>query len=234
MTKPVRKVKSNGRTITGTFASVKTGKLIQYESHLEYVFIEMLEFDSQVVDIFDQPVKIKYHHKKKNHEHIPDFLVHYKNRKPVIFEVKYQSDVDSDSDGSIARNFNAGKAYAKANNCNYRIITEKEILTIYSGNVDELLKVRSDEPNLIFTSKLISTLRDLTVSTPNMLIRSIASNLDETGILLRQLRILMLKRTISFDIFTTKLNGDTSIKLSRKNGFKELNFPYKYVETYKK
>lgn len=230
MTKPVRKVKSNGRTITGTFASPKTGKHIQYESHLEYTFIEMLEFDSQVIDIFDQPITIKYQHKRKECEYTPDFLVNYKHRKPVIFECKYQSELDQD-DGTIARNLKAGKSHAKANNSDFRIITDKEILTVYSENVDELLKVRGDNSDLKSTSVLIDTLRSKRISTPDQLIDSITNDTAERAILVRQLRILMLKRSVSFDMFTSKLKPDTAIRLTRKNGFKELNFPYKYAQT---
>lgn len=226
MTKPVRKVKSNGRTITGTFASPKTGKQIQFESYLEYAFIEILEFDSEVIDISDQPLVLKYEYRKVESIHYPDFLVEYSNRKPVIFSVKYQSEVDKDVDGKIARDLKAGKRYAKTKKCTYRIITDKEILTIYTENVDELLKVRSESPNLKWTTKLINALSEVKVSTPNTLIQSITDDRDEQAVLLRQLRILILNRRISVNMFS-RIKANSPIWLNRKNDFKELNFPYK-------
>ena len=231
MTKPVRKVKSNGRTITGTFSSPKTGKLIQFESYLEYAFILILEFDSLVINIFDQPLILKFRYRKNERIHYPDFLVHYKHRKPVIFEVKYQRDIDKD-DGTIARNLKAGRHYAKTHGCDYRIITDKEILTIYTENVDELLKVRNGSADLKSTTKLINALSDTKVSTPNLLIKSITLDREEQAVLLRQLRILILSRRISINMFS-RIMPNSPIWLNSNNNFKELNFPYKYVETIK-
>lgn len=232
MQKPVRKVKSNGRTITGTFASPKTGKLIQFESYLEYAFIEILEFDSQVIDIYDQPMVIKYLHNKKQQIHYPDFLVTYKHRKPVIFEVKYQSEIDND-DGRIARNLKAGKLYAKTINSDYRIITDKEILGIYSENVDELLKVRDEVADLSSTTKIIDALAGVKESTPNLLLNSIVTSDHERAKLLRQLRILIFNKRVAIDMFK-KISPDSRIWLNTDNNFIELNFPYSYVETIKR
>jgi hypothetical protein len=92
----VRKIKKSYISCVGYFKSYKNNKQLAFESILERDFFMLLEFDKDVVSFEEQPLKIKYKLKAKNTRYTPDVLVTYKDGSQKIFEVKYQSDLDSD------------------------------------------------------------------------------------------------------------------------------------------
>lgn len=95
-------MKSRKITNTGTlknigkFPSLKNGKLVWFESHLERDFIYLAEFDKDVVRYIEQPFKIQYLLDGKRHNYFPDFLLEKKDKKQVI-EIKPQSKVEKDA-----------------------------------------------------------------------------------------------------------------------------------------
>jgi len=93
---PVRKIKKSYISCVGYFKSHKDNKQLAFESILERDFFMLLEFDKDVVSFEEQPLKINYQLKAKSTRYTPDVLVTYKDGSQKIFEVKYQSDIDSD------------------------------------------------------------------------------------------------------------------------------------------
>jgi hypothetical protein len=93
---PVRKIKKSYISCVGYFKSYKNNKQLAFESILERDFFTLLEFQNSVVAYEEQPLKIQYKLKAKNTRYTPDVLVTYNDGSQKIFEVKYQSNIDSD------------------------------------------------------------------------------------------------------------------------------------------
>lgn len=122
--KPVRKVPVQSKSLSGKFPSLKNGRMIAYESQLELAFIYHLELLPTVYSYCEQPIKIRV---TQNLYYIPDFLVKFTDkRKPVLVEVKYQSDVYS---LKIYKKVIYLTKYALKNNLIFKLITEKALLT---------------------------------------------------------------------------------------------------------
>ncbi len=94
---PIRKIKKSYISCVGYFKSYKNNKQLAFESILERDFFMLLEFDKDVLSYEEQPLKINYKLKALNTRYTPDVLVTYKDGSQKIFEVKYQSDIDSDA-----------------------------------------------------------------------------------------------------------------------------------------
>lgn len=91
-----RKIRNTGTLKNiGKFPSIKNGKIVWFESHLERDFIYLTEFDKDVIQYREQPFKIQYLFDGKTHNYFPDFLIERKNKKQVI-EIKPQSKVEKD------------------------------------------------------------------------------------------------------------------------------------------
>jgi hypothetical protein len=94
-------MKSRKITNTGTlknigkFPSIKNGKMVCFESHLERDFIYLTEFDKDVIQYREQPFKVQYLLDGKRLNYFPDFLLERKSKKQVI-EVKPQVKVEKD------------------------------------------------------------------------------------------------------------------------------------------
>ncbi|WP_018930904.1 TnsA endonuclease N-terminal domain-containing protein [Gracilibacillus lacisalsi] len=77
---PARKVRSNGKSVPGTYPSKKMGLTIQFESHtLELPAIIEKEMSSSVLEFYDQPPSFKIEYlingKNKGHLYTSDFFV---------------------------------------------------------------------------------------------------------------------------------------------------------------
>ena len=78
---PARRVKSRVGNVSGRYPSRKMGVTIQFESHtVELAGIYQMEYDSDVLEYYDQPPSIKLNYKSKNERnvgvwHTPDFFV---------------------------------------------------------------------------------------------------------------------------------------------------------------
>lgn len=78
---PIRLVRSSGSNVIGRYPSRKMGRTLQFESHrCELAFIQQMEHDNDVLEMYDQPAKFNITYKTKkgrqaNVPHCPDFLV---------------------------------------------------------------------------------------------------------------------------------------------------------------
>lgn len=78
---PARRVRSNGRNVTGRYPSTKMARTIQFESHRnELALIYEMEHDLEVIEYWDQPPSFNLHYTAANGRrlgvpHTPDFFV---------------------------------------------------------------------------------------------------------------------------------------------------------------
>ncbi|MRB09092.1 hypothetical protein GH893_11315 [Bacillus thuringiensis] len=117
--KPSKKMSFRGRT-----PSIKTGKMIHWESLLEHDFVRLLEFDPFVTYYESQPLLIQYSYLGKRRKYYPDFKVITNDEHVYLYEVKAESHI------SLEENmvkFEVGRRYCEERKWFYRVITEKEI-----------------------------------------------------------------------------------------------------------
>ncbi len=126
----VRKIPIQSRSVAGKIFSYKNNRMVSYESQLELAFIYHLEFSPEVKSYVEQPVKVYSDTGKIKTYYIPDFIVYYKdfNQKPLLAEIKYSAELVERKE-YVERKVSALKHYADKNNFEFRLITEKELLT---------------------------------------------------------------------------------------------------------
>ena len=88
-----RNIPLNHQNVTGYKSSLKA--VSQYvESTLEADFLMLLDFDCAVVNFETQPLTISYKgNEGESRRYTPDVLVHYKNGKKILYEVKHRGDL---------------------------------------------------------------------------------------------------------------------------------------------
>lgn len=139
MDKPVRKVRSNGKTVVGLLSSAKN-KSVQFESSLEESFLYLLSFDDDVKTFFSQPEKIPFQDRKGiARNYVPDFLVEYHDRPPVLFEVKSEKWIKENYDlhcltNQAAQDFAGGKGWS------FQVFTDKRLKTDFALNIKFLFR----------------------------------------------------------------------------------------------
>jgi hypothetical protein len=127
---PVRKIPIQSRSVAGKFLSYKNNRHISYESQLELAFIYHLEFSPDVQSYVEQPIKVYYKNKKNKSYYVPDFIVYYKDyrQKPLIAEIKYSKEIQERKE-FINKKVAILKKYAEENNLDFRLITERELIS---------------------------------------------------------------------------------------------------------
>lgn len=221
---PVRKVRSNGFTVVGEVSTAKAQN-VQFESSLEEGFILILNFDPDVVTIMDQPIKIPYTNTNgKASWYTPDFLVHYKNRKPVLFEVKSREYLRKHKK-ELKTRYDAAIEFAKERGWDFYVITDKEILTQYVKNLSFLLGFQTNEPTLIMINRLLNTLSKPQKWTPQMVLELGTSD-EEMLDILSCLWVLVSKDRVTCNL-KKKLLMNTRVSVKANTGSNFLRFPYK-------
>jgi hypothetical protein len=139
MDKPVRKVRSNGRTIVGLVSSNKNTS-VQFESSLEENFLYLLSFDKEVKKCDSQPTRISYIDSNgKDRTYVPDYLVEYLGRPSILFEVKTREWIKHNLSVHKMNN-EAAKQFAAEKNWEFRVITDKQLRTEFVNNVRRLFR----------------------------------------------------------------------------------------------
>jgi TnsA endonuclease N terminal len=227
MSKPVRKVHSNGRTIVGYMTSTNNDRVIQHESNLEKDFIYMLKFDPHVAfekDVHDQPVKISYTEKGKKKNYVPDFLVKYSDRKQVLYEIKYQGYLKEFAK-ELKLKFAAARKYAKENGMTFKVITDVEIRTTYLKSITFLDHFRTDVADLSLTQRIITAFEGKNKCSANDVLSQIAADDDDYNSLIRPFWVLVFNQTIRTDLFSV-LTLNSEFWVSGKPQ-KFMTYPYK-------
>ncbi|MBX2969936.1 MAG: Tn7 transposase TnsA N-terminal domain-containing protein [Cyclobacteriaceae bacterium] len=221
---PVRKVRSNGFTVVGEVSTAKAQN-VQFESSLEEGFILILNFDPDVVTIKDQPIRIPYTNADGiTSWYTPDFLVHYKNRKPVLFEVKTLAYLRKYRKELKAR-FDAAIQFAKERGWDFCVITDKEILTQYVENLSFLLGFQTNEPTLAIVNRLLTSLGKPGKWTPQLVLELATSDVEKLDSL-TCLWVLVIKDRVKCNL-KKKLLMNTRVSIKANTGSNFLRFPYK-------
>jgi hypothetical protein len=217
-----RKVRSNGKTVVGEFSSAKR-RQVQFESSLEEGLLYILNFDSDVKSFHDQPIQIKYKDGDgKERTYTPDYLVEYKNRKPVLFEVKKKEFLRKNRK-ELEPIFTAASEFASKLSWDFRIITDKQINTIYGENVRFLNKYQTYNSELAIINQVISTLSKTKKSTPKELLDRITPDSNQWPAYISAIWTLVMNKRICCNLFR-KIHMETPIWIA--GDFRELKYPY--------
>ncbi|MDP7979709.1 TnsA endonuclease N-terminal domain-containing protein [Bacillus sp. WLY-B-L8] len=146
---PVRSVQSKKNNVAGRYSSTKMGMTIQFESHtVELAAIYLMEFNSGVLEYYDQPctLKVSYinqNEKKVSYLYTPDFLVLYKENV-MIEEWKTEEQLEKLSQKEPNRYFRSENgewrcpSYEEAANqygLQFKIRTPRDINSILYRNL---------------------------------------------------------------------------------------------------
>lgn len=190
-------------------------------------FIYLLQFDSDVGKIFDQPVKIDYvDDAGKAHTYVPDFLVEYRNRTNVLFEVKCAKDLRKHRK-QLKPKFDAATQFASSLDWEFRTINEKQITGTYTENAKFLLPYHDFQVDDATADQLLTALAKSSKgrSTPNLLIKALSPDPDVWPTLIGPIWALVVQRKISCNLFKP-INMNTPVWDITAKGFVELNYPY--------
>jgi len=198
--KKQRKINTSKLSLTGGIFSVKLNDIIEFESSLERDFIYIAEYDNQVIKYMEQPLKIWYYHDNIKKCYVPDFWVEYNNGKKEIVEIKYKDDIEKPSEELFIKLLQADK-FCKANNLDFKVLTENEIRTPYLKNAKFLLYyklkgnlIKESDINLIF-----SKFKELKYSNASEIINLLSTNFQTKAQYLFVLWYLVSIDIIFFD-----------------------------------
>jgi hypothetical protein len=156
----VRDIPPNRRSITGHVPSKKKPGMVAFESTLERDLILLLEFDSLVRTVSEQPVRICFEHNGKSQIYTPDLYITYNDpasRLPMFIEVKYRRDL-FEHWSELHIRLRAGARYARRKRSTFKILTEVEIRTARLHSVTWLMPYRSAQVSHNEVDEIIKTL----------------------------------------------------------------------------
>ena len=149
-----------------------------FESTLERDFVTLLEFD-KTVDYDEQPVRIRFMGRDgRRHPHVPDFLVFFwaqarvPGKQPCLYQVKYDSDLRAGWPG-LKPALLAASRYAKLQDWDSAIVTDRHIRTTYLNNARFLLPYTYYPPNPGDEQVLMASVSELREATAQSLLASI-------------------------------------------------------------
>jgi hypothetical protein len=138
---PTRRVRSRLGNVSGRYPSGKMGLTIQFESHtVELAGIYQMEYDSDVLEYYDQPPSIKLNYKSKNDRNVgvcqtPDFFVlrqeeagweewkTVKELEKLTIRMPHRYTIDENHQWRCP----PGEAYARSLGLYYQLRTDAEI-----------------------------------------------------------------------------------------------------------
>jgi transposase InsO family protein/transposase len=146
---PTRRVRSRSGNVSGRYPSGKMGLTIQFESHtVELAGIYQMEYDSEVLEYYDQPPSIKLNYKSKNERnvgvwHTPDFFVLRQNEAgweewktdKELSKLAVRMPHRYIKDDFYQWRCLPGEAHAKSLGLYYRLRTDTEINWVLQNNL---------------------------------------------------------------------------------------------------
>jgi hypothetical protein len=211
----VRRIPTNVRSLTGEV----NGQ--EFESSLERDLLLLIHWDYEVDWYQSQPVKIDYLDALgEQRSYTPDLLVTYRSgsdhgneqvvaRKPLLCEVKYRSDLRKQKD-LLKPKFKAARAYAKSQNYEFRVLTEREIRTDYLKNIQFLWSYRHAYFHDHHYEKLIMVLEELGETNISKLLEVCYSSKELRGEALWTLWCMISRLWVKCDL-TIPLSMQTAI-----------------------
>ncbi|MFT3895288.1 MAG: TnsA endonuclease N-terminal domain-containing protein [Anaerolineales bacterium] len=164
---PVRIICSSRRSCVGSHPSDKLGRMVRYESTIERDLIYLFEFDPKLIKYEEQPLTIEQiTHDGKRQKYTPDFLAVYTDKR-WIYECKPEKHVN---DEITKRQVEIGTQWASDNNCNFKLVTDKELR---SGPRLENIKILWRYGNIKLREEEIRFVRDILKKSNRMTISAL-------------------------------------------------------------
>lgn len=210
--KPIRNIPIQERSVAGKIFSLKNNRLVSFESQLELAFIYHLEFSENVLYYTEQPFKVYHNNGKTKTYYIPDFVVYYKdfNQKPLLVEIKYSKEI-TEKANYVKRKISAFNSYAKENNFDFRLITERELLGYRLTNYKFLYGYITVPEHIIdFTEikySILNFVREKIKTTPQEIINTLGNSLEEKAKLLTVIWHLVANSVLITDLDKPLTNG---------------------------
>lgn len=228
----VRKIPIQSRSVAGKIFSYKNNRMVSYESQLELAFIYHLEFSPEVRSYVEQPIKVYSNAGKIKTYYVPDFIVYYKdfNQKPLLAEIKYSTELVERKE-YVERKVSALKRYADENNFEFRLITEKELLTHRLENYKFLYGYLPQPEHVInypeYTEKIIEFLNAKQITTPQTIIDTLGKSLNEKASILTVIWHLVANNVLKTDLDKPLTNSCVlSLNAKNQNNVKALFFVF--------
>ena len=120
----VRHLTRRKHGLNGLFPSLKTGRMVWFESFLERDFIHLLEFDLRVITFAEQPFTLEYLHQGQTRHYTPDFQVQYAPQRQVLVEIKPAAFALHEDN---QRKFAAAQAWCAERGWTFRVVTEADV-----------------------------------------------------------------------------------------------------------
>jgi hypothetical protein len=206
-------------SLTGRVNSRKNNNSIEFESSLERDYIILLEFDKYVSVYIEQPIVIAYHDEDNVlRTYTPDFYARYMNGVEQIIEIKYQSDLDENSDHYSSK-FSAARDFCSERGIDFFVLTEAEIRTVKLFNANFLYRYSKpdQEVNHIRVVEILSTIHDHPFIVIKDLIERTSSNFMEKAENIHTLWCLVAKQKVFFNE-NEKLTMDSNVWNLKQNG----------------
>jgi hypothetical protein len=146
--KATRRIKKSATASISRFKSEKTGRIVEAESPVERDLFRTWEFDPNVIDYVQQPLKIPYIGADgKKHNYTPDGRARFKHRPKgagpngILVEVKTRTYLRINW-RELRPALRAAMTWARANGIVFHIYDKKKIRTQYFKNASLLLLYR--------------------------------------------------------------------------------------------
>ncbi len=113
-----------GGAVSGTFPSLKLGRLVVYASSVERDFLFFAEFDRDILHYQEQPFCLTGELPDGSmHRYTPDFLVHRAGEQQLV-ECKPADALDHPH---TQQQCALGEAWAAEHDCTFRLVTDEEL-----------------------------------------------------------------------------------------------------------
>ncbi|MDO6642068.1 TnsA endonuclease N-terminal domain-containing protein [Shewanella sp. 5_MG-2023] len=165
--------KSRGKNIH-RYVSTKSGQRISVESTLEFDACFHFDFDKSIRRFCSQPIRYNYLLDGKKRTYVPDFLAEFNAGEFVLFEVKTNSETDSES---FKREFEAKKRAAEQLGIPLELLKESEIRdTQLLKNLKLLHRYASRDDLTHYQQAILSILSDFGSQNVESLMHKIGMN----------------------------------------------------------
>jgi hypothetical protein len=194
---PVRPARTSRRCVTGK-VPLTTGRMAHFESSLERDWLILLDFDSRVERILEQPFTINHEHDGKSRRYTPDVLASYKyayDRWTEVYEVKPLAVLKADWNLFRPR-FKAAVHFCRERGWRFRIITERHLRTDYCENVKFLRRYRDDPVQELHRDAIFHAFRKMGETTPKALIAGLWNDQEKRYAALAELWRLVATRRV--------------------------------------
>lgn len=214
-----RKIRPNARSITGRIPSDKKPGMIAHESKLERDLILLLDFDSRVRTIEEQPGPIHFQIGKKRHRYTPDLRVTFwprENLRPTYLEAKYFDDL-RDNWAYLHPRLRAGFRHARSEGSDFHIVTERDIPTTPLRNIKRLWPYRKTSIDPVVIESIVGFFREFRRSTPEAMLRQLATDDQSRATYLAGLWYCLANRIVGFEL-EAELSPNSRIWLMKGEG----------------